>query len=340
MTTSRVAGGASCAWRRGYAIDARRRGGLCGARERRARCVVGCGGVNKQVRSARRFAGLHQLDFLFQGDAAVVTLTPTVVALWHVAQIRHEVLDCTVELHFCVEVREGVQRKVRCARGVKCHLVRAGLNELAQLLAVRVVELKPTEKRNDAISQSSVIYVISKNMKTTYFFGFVCAEPRDMMMRAHRSRGRQLISKKFSASFKNALMRTPDDSVNRKRFADIRSKSGSYKFDSWRADGGGRFVIAGATGGCGYVRRWLGAFATALLTETAGIRNPVCVGIGTGWGTVLVEAPYMIGLTALRGFSTTYFKFEADRAECCRNLKNFSLSVVVGLQLIANCCRT
>lgn len=73
----------------------------------------------------------------------------------------------------------------------------------------------------------------------------------------------------------NPRMLKLDDFVNRERFADLSSKSRLSGSNSGRADGGGGLVASGVAAGCGCVMRWPGKFATALLTETAGIKREV-----------------------------------------------------------------
>ena len=87
-------------------------------------------------------------------------------------------------------------------------------------------------------------------------------------------------------------MQTPDDSVHRGRFADLRSRSHSSRSHTKRADGGGGGWLEApvVADGSGCARRWSAAFATALSTGTASIRREVWIGIGPGWKTASREA--------------------------------------------------
>ena len=76
VLTSWVAGVAGCAWRRDCAIIARRRGALCGVRERRVRRVIRDGGVRRRpFRGAWKLEGLRHLDRFLPGNAAARALT-------------------------------------------------------------------------------------------------------------------------------------------------------------------------------------------------------------------------------------------------------------------------
>ena len=76
MTKWCVAGVAGCAWRRDCAIIARRRGALCGVRERRVQRVTRDGGVRRRsVRGAWELTGLRHLDCFLPCDAAACALT-------------------------------------------------------------------------------------------------------------------------------------------------------------------------------------------------------------------------------------------------------------------------
>ena len=76
-----------------------------------------------------------------------------------------------------------------------------------------------------------------------------------MIMRAQGWRGRPHISKKFSKSFRNARMQRAIDSVNRRQFADLSSRSRSSRFHVGRAYDGVKLVAACVAVGSGCVRR-------------------------------------------------------------------------------------
>ena len=88
-------------------------------------------------------------------------------------------LDCKVELDLSRKLKISARRQVCRARGVGRDGFGEGLSQLTQLLTVRVCELEASEQRDDAIFKRRVVYVVTKKMRTTYFLGFIRAEPRN-----------------------------------------------------------------------------------------------------------------------------------------------------------------
>ena len=63
------------------------------------------------------------------------------------------------------------------------------MSEFSQLLAVRVLELEATEKRDKAILEGGVVNVVTKKWERRTFSASF-APSHEMMKRAQRSRGR------------------------------------------------------------------------------------------------------------------------------------------------------
>ena len=88
-------------------------------------------------------------------------------------------LDCKVELKLSREFGIGARCQFRRACGVRVNRFKTGLSEFVQLLTVQVLELEPSEERNEAVFERRVVHVVTEKIRTTYFLGFVLAEPRD-----------------------------------------------------------------------------------------------------------------------------------------------------------------
>ena len=187
-------------------------------------------------------------------------------------------LYCKVELKLSRKFGIGARRQVRRACGVGRDGFISGLREFAQLVKIGTIELEPSEERDETILEGNVVYVVTEKMKTTYFLGFVRAEPRD--------EGNPAVARRPTHVEKVLGVLQEGADANARGFRKLRAicrlkqqvavirvpfgKSGRRLVDGWAL----RAVV---------VRSALaGAFATALSSETACIRRKVWVGIGNG----------------------------------------------------------